>query len=144
MASMPFTGRAYGGFARIDGIVRLEGDILELEYLIKDCFIGLIKSGVKDLPIPLDEIESIRFKRSVFNGRLSIRLRTMRMASQIPGADQAEVKLQIVRVNFEVAQSIVSEIDAALSEHRLRQLTEQSRRMQLPAEGESGSRGANE
>ena len=68
--------------ANVDGMAKVssEGIILEFE----DKFFGLIKTGIKEINIPVEEIERINFKKTWFTTKLEIWLNNFQTLSQIP------------------------------------------------------------
>ncbi len=59
MSSLPFSISMYAGLAKADGLLRLEGNSLVLEFEIQDRALGLLKSELKELRIPIFEIEHL-------------------------------------------------------------------------------------
>ena len=44
----------FAGFAEVNGIIRLAGDTIELEFQTKDSIVKVIKTEVKNISIPIN------------------------------------------------------------------------------------------
>jgi hypothetical protein len=120
-------GDAYGGFAEVKGQVRLDGEELVLEFQVKDSFVGALKSGVKELRLPLSELEELSFRKGLFRRRLTLRARGLSALADLPGADGACVVLSVVRADADAARDLASHVTLLLSEQRLREVEEEAR-----------------
>lgn len=79
------------------GLVRLEGSELIIEYQTTDAIIGAIKSDVKVVPLPLDMISAVKFKRGMFSARMTIQARDMKTLEGVPSVAQGRIQLQFKR-----------------------------------------------
>ena len=126
VVSVPFfINDLYGGFAVARGVLRSGPEDLVLEFNTKDNVVGLLSTGVKQVRIPIAEIESIRLQQRL--GRATLRLRTMSMASvvDIPGYSEEGASLRIARRYRNDAKALVSEVDLRIAELRLDELDQQ-------------------
>lgn len=123
METVPFTlDEAYGGLAKTDGMMRLEDEALVLEFQTKDSIVGLLKSDVKEVRIPLAEIGSVAWKSGLFGSSFTIRLRTMKYADAVPGIEQGELKLPIARQHREAAARLATAFTLQQSQLQLEQM----------------------
>lgn len=85
---------AHGGFSVVSGMAKISraGIILEFEAKI----FGMMKTGVKEVRVPLKEIEDITIKKRFFKYILEIRLNNFKTISEIPNKD-GRVVLQITK-----------------------------------------------
>jgi hypothetical protein len=97
----------YGGFGRCQGILRDEGKELCLEYEIRDNLIGALRSRLKQVRIPVDQIAEIRLKRGWFTTKLVIQTMTMDGVKDVPGFDAGWLTLSIARRDREAAQRFI-------------------------------------
>lgn len=124
MNSLPFSISAYDGLAETHGLIRLDEDEdgLILEFQTKDGLVGILKSNVKEIKIPLSEIESVHLKKGWLNTTLIIRCSRLSILSDIPGSSQGEAKLSVSRKNRKTAEWFVPDIMLKISEYELRKL----------------------
>lgn len=126
MESIPFTlPDLYASLAEGNGLLRVEEDSLVLEYQVKDSVIGILKSSLKELRIPLREISSIRFVKKLIKSRLFIKTHRMNTLAKFPGSEQGELKLYINRKNRKAAEELVSELELRIAEARLNLLDDE-------------------
>lgn len=125
--SIPFKiGDAYQGFGEVEGLIRLEDDGLKIESQAKDNFIGLIKSQVKYVLIPLDRLEEIGFKKSIFGNKLTLRVSSLEMLHQFPYHDMGEITMSVKRKHADAAMSLVSQIKLSVADKKYREACEMS------------------
>lgn len=74
---------------------------------MKDSFLNVFKSGVKEIRVPQSEIDLILFKRGWFGARVRIRFKSMKWLADLPGNDDGEVTLHVARRDRERAQEFV-------------------------------------
>lgn len=107
--SVPFTIKnVFQGFAESQGILRLNEDTLSIEFQTQDSIVGAIKSDVKNIELPISDIQELDFKKSIFGSTLSIRLSNFSEASKVPKQEPGEIKVTIKKKNIEAALSFVS------------------------------------
>jgi len=112
--SVPF--KTESGLSQIDGIAKFSTAGIVLEFEAK--FIGLIKGGVKEIRIPLEEILDIKFKKGFFKAGASIqiRLKNYTKLSELPSQD-GKLSLKIKREDFDLAREAVGRLDKDLADH---------------------------
>lgn len=108
---------ACGGLANCHGLIRDEGDFLVVEHQTQDGIVGMVKSDVQELRIPLKEIGSIALEETWFgwSSRLVIQLSSMKHLTGIPGMKQGRLILPIARSERPAAESLVQSVSAYLS-----------------------------
>ena len=113
--TLPFSfSDVYGGFAEAHGLARLEESELVLEFEVKDAVLGVIKSGLKDVRIPLSDIASVRIKKGWFSSKVVVCTTSLAALADVPTADQAQVTLRVKRANKALALSFVGAVQAKL------------------------------
>ena len=96
--SLPFSiPGTYQGFAEVAGLATLDGDALVLEFEVKDAVLGLVRSGVEVVRLPVDDLASVSLDQSWLHADLVVRARSMRSVSEVPGSRQGQVRLRIAR-----------------------------------------------
>ena len=112
----------YEGFADAEGVLRISPDALTLEYRIKDNLIGVVKSGVSTAVIPFDHIDEVDFRSKFLWTSLNIRVDSMQIVGDVPGAKQGMVKLKIPRRYKREAAEIAHEASIRSSQSKLDRL----------------------
>ncbi len=102
--------------AETEGILSADETDLKLEFRTSDAVVGLIKSEVREVKLPLDRIEEITYQKQWWSGcALIIRVNEMRAASDLPGFKQGEVELSIDSKHCEAAAQFVSSLQLAVA-----------------------------
>jgi hypothetical protein len=118
--SLPFTiPGVYEGLASAHGVAHPTREGLTLEFQVKDGFVGMVKSRIKEVAIPLQEIVSIELKDGWFRKRLFIRARSLATLTRIPGHESGQIVLKIARKDLPMARELVSVLRLSLSEKEL-------------------------
>jgi hypothetical protein len=91
------------GFAEGNGLAKGSPAELTLEFVVKDSFLNLLKSGMKEIRIPRSEIDAVRFKRGWFGAKVCIRVKSLKWLADLPGCDSGEVTLHIARRDRDLA-----------------------------------------
>jgi hypothetical protein len=107
--ALPFTiPNLVGGFATGTGLAKASPSEVTLELLVKDDFLEILKSRVKEIHIPRSEIDAVRLKRGWFGATLNLRVKSMKLLEDLPGSDGGEVTLHIARRNRGTAAEFVN------------------------------------
>lgn len=112
----------YQGLADAEGVLRISSDALTLEYQVKDNLVGVVKSGVSTAVIPFDHIDEVDFRSNFLWTRLNIRVDSMQIAGDVPGAKQGRVSLKIPRRYKREAAEIAHEASIRSSQSKLDRL----------------------
>ncbi len=112
----------YEGFADAEGLIRLEGSEVILEYEVKDGFVGVVKSGLKEIRLPLQEIDSLHSKRNIFRSMLFIRPRSLNSIKDVPGLKNGEMRIKFSRKHREEAEHFAANVSLLLNQQRLEEL----------------------
>jgi hypothetical protein len=125
MNTVPFAlDDVWGGFGEGAGLLHDEGTQLRLEFEVKDGVFGAIKSGLKQVIVPFDELVSVTLTKGwLGTGWLGVKIviqtRRMEVLKDVPGASQGRIELSISRKNYAAAERFVAdlhEIDDASTE----------------------------
>ena len=132
MTSVPFSiGNVFGGLGVAKGVLRNEADDLVLEFQLKDGVLGLLKSDVKTVRLPIGSIEEVSLHRMwsdplhlLGRGSWHLRIRAMHLHSvaDIPGQDEDGFRLTVSRQYRMAAQVLISEVELEVLETRLREI----------------------
>ena len=108
--SVPFKVDQFEGFATSRGIVFLFEDAIVVQYETKDAVIGIVKSGLKEIEIPLDAVEEVTFNAGLFRNKLTIVVNDMDYCVDIPGGDGNRISLPIKKKYADNAEEFVQAI----------------------------------
>jgi hypothetical protein len=104
-------------FTEAQGMVRIEGGRLVLEFETKDAFLGVYHSGVQEVEILPDDVADVTYKQGLFVAQLAIRARSMKTMDSVPGNKHGEIRLRFKRRDRPAAQEL-----ASFLQHRLEEL----------------------
>ncbi len=113
--SVPF--KIDDNFSEITGVGKFSAAGIILEYEGK--IFGIIKSGVKESRIALDDILDVKFRKGVFKrgAKIEVRLKSFTKLTEMPNKD-GKISLKISRDDYERAETSVAKLQKDLSEHR--------------------------
>ena len=127
MESLPFSiSDVYEGLAKVEGTARCEEDVLILEFQTHDSLVGLLKSTVKTIHLPLHALAAIHFQQQLFTAVVTLRVHSMSLVQDLPGSRQGEVRLHVARTHRKVAHAFVTELELRRAEHQLRRLDDEA------------------
>ncbi|MDQ3322231.1 MAG: hypothetical protein M3525_07355 [Acidobacteriota bacterium] len=113
--SIPFKidGSQTGGFKAVDGLAKISraGIVLEFEAKI----FGIMRTGVKEVRVPVKEIEAVKIKKRFFKLTLEIWLNNFKTLSEIPNKD-GRIVLQIQKDDRERAEKSAQLLEKLLLE----------------------------
>lgn len=123
MRSLPFSiENLNGGFMKVEGILRVEGENLVFEYQKKDAVVEAYQSELRTEKVPLSELDMLEFKKGWFSGKLILHGRNARSFGSLPGKELTERVLKVKRKHRNSAANISSNLNLRLSEQRLKEL----------------------
>ena len=113
--SVPF--KIDDNFSQVAGIGKFSSAGIVLEYEGK--IFGIIKSGVKESKISVDEILDIKFKTNFLKrgGKIEIRTRTFSKLSEVPNRD-GRITLKIEKDDLERAEEAVGKLQKDITGHQ--------------------------
>ena len=105
-------GDLYEGFASAHGLIRDEGDHLCIEFQVQDAVFGLIKSGIRQVRIPVADLASVTLERRWFGlmTKLIIQVSSMEAVREIPGMAKGQCTLGIARKDRMAAAKFVDDL----------------------------------
>ena len=111
--SVPF--KIDDNFSQVAGVAKFSGAGIVLEFESK--LFGIIKSGVKEVRIALDEILDVKLKKGVFKrgARIEIRLQSFTKLNEVPNRD-GRITLKLARDDFERGAQAVARLQKDLSD----------------------------
>lgn len=109
----------YEGFAKIEGIIRIENNCALFEFQTKDSLLGIVKSAPKIVSLLLSEIVSIEYKKTLFSSKLFLQTNIFLASKGFPNDLTNELVLKIHRKHSDMAKEFVSRINLRIAEARL-------------------------
>ena len=76
---------------------------------------GILKSNLKEVLVPLNELSSVSFKKKYFKALLTLRSNKMSLFADVPASKQGEVTLQFARKNRDEAEHLASSLSQRVS-----------------------------
>ena len=114
--SIPFKIETEHGLTSGDGIAKFSSAGIVLEFEMK--IIGLVKTGAKDVRLPLEEILDIKFKKGFFRylTKIEIRMQSFLKLSEVPNQD-GKIILRIPRDQHAQAKEAVEILQKNLHDY---------------------------
>jgi hypothetical protein len=117
MNILPFRIQSGGFFDLIAegrGLLKDEGDYLTLEFQQQDVWLGIFKSAVQSIRIPVNEVASLELAKGWLGdyslcAPLVLQTTNVQLLSDLPEASQGRVRLKIARKDFEAAEHFVED-----------------------------------
>ena len=106
-ANIGFTSSDSTGMSETQGLISLEGNKLILEYQTMDAFLGLLKSSIKVVEIPIHDLSNIRLEQRLWNAELVLQGKNMRVFKNAPGSSAGKLRLRINRPSARAAAGLV-------------------------------------
>ena len=120
---VPFTfTTVWGGFGKGGGVVRTEPNGLAIEYEIHDNIIGLIRTGVRKIQIPISEVGSVEVQNGMVFKRLVIRTKSLGPLGDIPREIPTELSLVIVKQDIAEAEHLSTALLLARTQQELKRV----------------------
>jgi hypothetical protein len=112
----------YGGLATARGVARAAPDALVLEFEMKDAFVGMLKTAVREVRIPLEQLSLLDLRKGWFTTRVVVGTHTVAALHSLPGSESGRLELQVARADRRDAETLVSMLTLRISERELEQL----------------------
>lgn len=112
---LPFTiTNLYGGLAVAHGIAHFDGEVVELEFEVRDDVCGALRSRTQRVRIPASEILMADFRPGAFSGKLRVTTTRLDTGDQVPGNTQGQFLLKIKREHRPLAEAFAGALDQAI------------------------------
>jgi len=114
MNVVPFySDEVYGGLGRCNGLLKDAGDALIIEIQVQDNFVGILKSAVTEIRVPIEDVASLDLTNGWLGSGLGVKfvLQTSKVdiLDPIPFASQGRVELGIARRDVDEAKQFMEE-----------------------------------
>ncbi len=99
------------GMTETSGMLCLEDGKLILEYQTVDAMLGLLKTGIKVIEIPVIELSSAQVEQKLWSADLVLQGKNMRVLGSVPGASQGKLRAKLDRKSITAANQLIGEIN---------------------------------
>lgn len=103
----------YAGLATAHGMARFDGKHVSIEFEVRDEIAGVVRSGVKDAAVSVQDILSIQLKRGWWKHQVLIQTDHLKVG-EIPNMERGQIRLQIARNDLEIAERFVAAVDQSI------------------------------
>ncbi len=119
MDQIAFTIDVFEGLGEVEGAMRATADHLILKYRTKDAVFGMIKTGMKELPIPFEHIWRIQYQNSIIGGKITLETQRTDLFENIPGSKPTRLVVKLKRKDRAEGETFVERLKTRLSEYKL-------------------------
>lgn len=107
---------SFEGFAESKGLLLLKNGAIIIQFQTKDAILGMVKSDLKNVDIPLENLIEISYKKSIFGNKLILLVDNLSFVEQLPSSDSNEIVLSIARKDIDTAIDLVRALKLDQSE----------------------------
>jgi hypothetical protein len=94
----------------------LKNGAVIIQFQTKDAILGMVKSDLKTVDIPLENLIEISYKKSIFGNKLILLVDNLSFVEQLPSSDSNEIVLSIARKDIDTAIDLVRALKLDQSE----------------------------
>ncbi|MCC5942171.1 MAG: hypothetical protein JJU37_11580 [Balneolaceae bacterium] len=121
--TIPFTvTHLENGYTREHGLLHLLKETIRIEFEQIDPATGLAKSGIREIELSFDEIETLAIHKGWFSAQVIVETKSLKTLEGMPGAQQGRCVLKVKRSDTKAAERTISSARVRLSEFRLKYL----------------------
>ncbi|MBM3879394.1 MAG: hypothetical protein FJ387_06695 [Verrucomicrobia bacterium] len=113
---------SWGGLANSRGVLRLEGESLQLEFVTHDSIFEAVRSDIKRVSIPFEAIESFELRKGFFGWRFELTTTHLEALQKVPGGHQGRVAMPVGRRDRPAAERLLTEFQVLWTQRACRWL----------------------
>ncbi|NKB33161.1 MAG: hypothetical protein GKR91_08690 [Pseudomonadales bacterium] len=102
------------GLSESTGMLYVEDDSLMVEYQHNDSILGIWKSAIREIDIPLSEIKLARMEQKFWNSELVLQGKSLKTFGGFPGNESGSIKITVNRQSQKAAESLIREIKSKM------------------------------
>lgn len=102
------------GLSDTQGMVSLEDGKVIIEYQTADAMLGLLKTGIKVIEIPIEGIVSARLEQKLWSTDFVLQGKSMRSLGNVPGVSRGAMRVKIARGSTGAANQLIDQINEAV------------------------------
>jgi hypothetical protein len=97
MLRLPVRAEAYEGLADVRGMLVFDGRQLRFDFQTRDSILGVLKSDMRQLAVPLAAVAKVRAGRGWFwlNPYIELELNDFALLNKVPGAHDGSWRLRV-------------------------------------------------
>jgi len=112
---------SFEGLAESKGLLSMKEGNINIQFQTKDSILGVMKSGLILVEIPLSNLVELSYKKSLFGNKLILKVDDLRVVEKMPNSDNNEVVLTIARGDIDDAIDFVRAIKMDISDKEYQQ-----------------------
>jgi hypothetical protein len=116
---------SFEGLAESKGLLISNEDVITIQFQTVDAILGVVKSGLTEVKLPLANIVELSYKKSLFGNKLILKVDNLRLIEKLPECNN-EVVLSIARKDIDDAIDFVRAIKLDMSEKEYQQALKQA------------------
>ena len=106
----------YKNLARASGVTQIQDDELIIECETKDTVLGIFKSGVKELRVPLRDIARVRLTRQFWSTKLTLQSHRLKTFEDFPGHKGGTIQLIFDREARAASERLAAELSKRIAQ----------------------------
>lgn len=106
-------------FVEVKGLLSAHEESLLIEFERKEEVFGSSKPGLNEARIPYSDLEDLEWKNGFFRSKIILIGKSMRSLSEVPGAEQGRLVMNVKRKDRDDAEKVASRVRLRISEERL-------------------------
>jgi hypothetical protein len=106
---------SWGGFATNLGVLRFDGETLVVEFQTKDGMFEVLRSDIRRVTLPLQDLTGLAWKAGCFGGTFAISVASLELMKDVPGGDQGRLSLKVRRQDRAAAEQLANEVQLTLA-----------------------------
>jgi hypothetical protein len=101
---------SFEGLAESKGLLSIKDESILIQFQTKDAVLGVVKSDLTEVKIPLANLVELSYKKRIFGNKLILKIDDLRIIAKLPESDNNEVVLSIARKDIDEAIDFVRTI----------------------------------
>lgn len=107
---------SFEGLAESKGLLSIKDNSINIQFQTKDAILGMLKSDLINVELPLAHVIEISYKKSLFGNKLILKVDDLQLLGELPDCDNNEVSLAVARKDVDLAIDFVRAIKMDMSE----------------------------
>jgi hypothetical protein len=117
---------SFEGFAESKGLLISNDEAILIQFQTVDAILGVVKSGISEVKLPLANLVELSYKKSLFGNKLILKVDNLRLIEKLPECNNNEVVLSIARKDIDDAIDFVRAIKLDMSEKEYQEALKQA------------------
>ena len=124
MDTLAFHFDAYGGWGKVQGMAGFDEHGLLLQFTTRDALFGVLKSGMREVRIPIEALRSVQYRAGFLwlMPAIELRVRELSVLQDLPESEQGRLRLRVAFRDRHEAREFAQELDRWRSLRRIAEL----------------------